>query len=407
MQGQSQGPSTSVHPSHSYHRRPYAPQSHGSWRKTYSLRNKNPQSSVAHPSLSASSSVHQSASLTRPTSVSLPSQSRGNETDLSRTSTLSSGVEARQEKAGHSSTAVVEKRSSGASGARLQPEASRRRAEEASRPVLPEKTLKAPIATSQSSFQLKSKISLTSKTSADSSQTITGPSASVLLSRTTTAALPDPSGVSQHPLKVSSYRGDASVLKKSKFTWVKSQNVGREEPKQLSSAYSAATGSTSSAPLSKKTPPKKLPRKFSPVSFAPKTSKYKWVSSAGAQTRTSRKPLSPKTLAFPQKTMEKTDSIRKLKLASPTSAKLKKGVAGSCSGSSLSSRYRWKAEGQSTSLAAARPSAAATRPLASTPRRSAFHWAAEKTPRGSFPSSPHAGFKLRSRMKIIRRSASR
>ncbi|GLD49488.1 zinc finger CCCH domain-containing protein 3 [Lates japonicus] len=212
-----------------------------------------------------------------------------------------------------------------------------------------------------------------------------------------------------------------SFLKKSKFTWVKSQNVGGVEPRQGSSISiptgkavtvtptsvlkaEVASGSSPSFTVSKRTPAKKLPRKLSPVTVAPKTSKYKWVSSsAGAQAKTSRKPLSPKALTLAQRALDKREATKKLRAPSTPSAKIKKATC-----SSLSSRYRWKAGGQGASGAA----------TAVARRRSAFHWTSEKSSKGvkggllvsppqraSVSSSSPGVFKLRSRMKIIRKSA--
>ncbi|KAM6922028.1 zinc finger CCCH domain-containing protein 3 [Xenentodon cancila] len=455
------GLGTSVTHPYSSRGRPYAPQSRGNWRKMYSLRNKSHQ-----PSAFTSLLVHQATSQGRSNSISLPSQSRGNQADLNRTSTLSSGSDVQPDKVGHANRVAGikgaeegslntdslkgtgltvtqredEKQSPGTTGACLQHEAPHRRSQEfqqgaASRhAALPAKKERgssevpsvyaSTSASSQSSVQLQSKPSLTSRTSIrtsiSTSQSVTGPSAAFPTISTTT-----PAPVSKHlSLNVSSHsRFNASVLKKSKFTWVKSPNVGRVEPTQgrskpsaldneaaaaaaaaaASASKAAATaGSPSSAALGKKTQPKKLPRKCSPVSIAPKTSKYKWICSAGAQARTSRKPSSPKASTLPQRTMEKADSTKKLKPASTPSARLKKGVPGSSPSSLLCSRYRWKAAGQSTSV---------TGPAMSTPRRSAFHWAAERsskgTPqRGHLPSSSPGGFKLRSRMKIIRKPTS-
>lgn len=232
-------------------------------------------------------------------------------------------------------------------------------------------------------------------------------------------------------LPTSQAQSGASYLKHSKFTWIKNQSSGGVEPKRGSSVSSSPgkvqavtpksgskvgdlTGSSPSFPVNKRTPAKKLPRKLSPVIVNPKTSKYKWVSSsAGGQAKTSRKPLSPKALS--QKGLEKGEVGRKLKPGTSPTAKLKRGIPCSSAASSPGSRYRWKAAGQRTPAAVTGGATAAR-------RRSAFHWTPEKsnksvkgglvvTPalpqRASQPSSSPGGFKLRSRMKIIRRSAGR
>lgn len=313
---------------------------------------------------------------------------------------------------------------------------------ESRRVVLPEKkvsgssevpsSVKAKNPTSlQISPQVETKSSLTSKTSTETKRTVTTTTPVILTTGSTMPPLAALSKVSEQPSinstsHTSQGQGGASFLKKSKFTWVKSQNVGGVEPKQASSISSptgkavavasasvskagVASGSSPSFAVSKRTPAKKLPRKLSPVTVAPKTSKYKWVSSsAGAQAKFSRKSVSPKGL-------EKGEATKKLRAASAPSAKIKKGVAGSSTSASLSSRYRWKAGGQSTSAAVTGGATVAR-------RRSAFHWTSEKSNKGvkgglvspfvtqrsplTLSSSP-GGFKLRSRMKIIRKSASR
>ncbi|XP_061594845.1 zinc finger CCCH domain-containing protein 3 [Cololabis saira] len=435
--------------SHQYGPRggPYAPQTRGNWRKTYSLRNKSQQASSFTSVL-----VHQAPSQSRSDGISLPSRSRGTQADGNRTSTLSSGVRAQPEVTGIRGaeeqltsdtlrrpelTGTQQedgKRSSGTTGACLPPEEPRKRAQEsqqgaASRhAALPERgSSEVPpsvpagsSASSPSSCQQQSEPPLTGRTSTSTStsQTVADPSAFPIIS--TKPALPDPPGAAKHlSSSVSSHsqsRFTAPGLRKSKFTWIKSQNQGRVEPEQVGSAPPppdkveaaaasvskavVAPGNPSSAVLPKKTPLKKFPRKCSPVSVAPKTSKYKWVSSAGPGARTSRRPSSPKAWALPQRSSERGDSTRKPKPASAPSARLRKGGPGSAPGSSLCSRYRWKAAGQSTAATAA---GAPT----STPRRSAFHWAAERSSKGTSPSSSSpGGFKLRSRMKIIRRTAS-
>lgn len=227
---------------------------------------------------------------------------------------------------------------------------------------------------------------------------------------------------SQHVLSQKPHRQvNAPFLKKSKFTWVKSETVDLE-PKtsgSISVPISKVTASQVSvhkaavpvgSPLSgKKTPLRKFPRKLSPVIVAPKTSKYRWVSSSGVQTKNQRKLFSPKALTVPQRGLERGDAAKKLKLASSLSARSKKGSAASSTSPALVSRYRWKAQGQ---IAAGSVPGAPT----AARRRSAFHWTAEKSNRGlksgqpspTVPQRAHlrssspGGFKLRSRMKIIR-----
>lgn len=197
---------------------------------------------------------------------------------------------------------------------------------------------------------------------------------------------------------------------KSQFTWVKDSQGA------LSSAPSPAV---SVAP-----PPPSSARKTHrrPGSVA-KTTKYTWVSSSSA-TRLPRKPLSPKALDTPQRAAV-GGGARKLKSAVTHAAKNRKGAgpAGSSQAHS-SSRYRWKAIGQGPTGVARGVARGGSRGVAR--GGSVYRWTSEKEngpKRGSGPSptppraghapaatstptspSPSpAGFKLRSRMKIIRR----
>ncbi|XP_039985536.1 zinc finger CCCH domain-containing protein 3 [Xiphias gladius] len=456
-----------IHP-HSSRGRLYALQTRGSWRKTYSLRNKNHQPSVGHHSASTSSSVDQSSSPPVSHSISLPSRGRGEESDRTNTAALSSGI-AQQKKDGHvssitgireeatkkPSTDALCKRGEGAAlskhqdakggssstGPSLQHETHHRhiqfqqKGESRHFPLpggivcgsseVPPK-VKTNTLTLQSSSEEQIKPLLTSKTSTETKQTPAVPTTG-----NTTLPLSAQSKVAKQPsLDLTSQTNQAQVsrsfLKKSKFTWVKSQSVEGVESRQGSSISlptgkavtvvptsvskaGASSGTSPSFTISKRTPAKKLPRKLSPVTVAPKTSKYKWVSSsAGGQAKMSRKPISPKALILAQRALEKGEVPKKLRAPSTPSAKIKK-----TSSPSLSSRYRWKAGGQSTSEAA-------TAGAAEVRRRSAFLWTSEKGTKGvkgghvvspslpqraSLPSSSPSGFKLRSRMKIIRKSA--
>ncbi|XP_024276047.1 zinc finger CCCH domain-containing protein 3 isoform X1 [Oncorhynchus tshawytscha] len=216
----------------------------------------------------------------------------------------------------------------------------------------------------------------------------------------------------------------------SKFTWVKSHQPGGVSPSQAriesrppeklitsvttTVSHSGVPSSFSSSPSSSRkafAPRKKVARRLSLSTAVPKTSKYTWVSSAaGVQARLSRKPLSPKdlalALALPQRAAEGLVA-KKPKSPNPL-AKQRKAAAASCS-TTLSSRYCWKAGsgggGQTGSGTGSRGG-------------SLFRWTSEKEngAKGgsSVPpsvtqrtaSSSPGGFKLRSRMKIIRRSVS-
>lgn len=462
------GRSTSlIHP-HSSRGRPYAPQSNASWRKTYSLRNKNPQPSVGLSSASTSASVHPSSRHSISHSTSLPSHSRAERSDGVRTATLPSGIY-QQKGEGHSDIitgikeVATEKKHTGSprkTGAALSPhkdgkggssstslqyEKPLRQAQEiqqkpeSARVLLPGKSevpspVKTSTLTSLQSVQIKPP--LTSKTSTDTKRTVTMTTAAAL---TTVKTTPPPSALSkvskQPPVKPTPHSSQgqvsASFVKRSKFTWVKSQNVGGLETKHTSLISSPTGKSVTASPTSvsktgappgsspvfaasKRTPAKKLSRKLSPVTAARKTSKYKWVSSsAGVQAKVSRKSFSPKSPTLSLRAQEKGEASKKARAASAPFAKIK--MAGSSTNSAQSSRFRWKAGGQSTS-------AAVTGGTAGARRRSAFHWTSEKISRGvrgglgASPSltqrtspvslSSPGAFKLRSRMKIIRRSAS-
>nr|XP_020481188.1 zinc finger CCCH domain-containing protein 3 isoform X2 [Monopterus albus] len=453
--------------------RGYAPQTHGSWRKTYSLRNKSPQSSVGHPSASSSSSVYQSSSQGLSHSMSLPSHSRGDGSSRTKTATLSPGI-TQKKKEGHLSsnkwtredatkkisTEALHKRGEGAAvyeheagkgvsglaGTSVQHEKLHRQTQESQQKaesrhavLLGNKVSGSSEVTSvkvntltslQSSSQVQVKPSLTSKISTESRQTSATTTPVVTAGKTTPLPSALSKGSKQPSLNSSSQNSQAqlraSFSKKSKFTWVKSQNVDALEPRKVSSVSlptakavtvssipvskpGAASGSSGSFTLGKKTPAKKLPRKLSPVTVAPKTSKYKWVSSsARTQARLSRKPPSPRALTFAERAIDKSEATKKVKPGSTHYVKIKKGTS-----SPLSSRYSWKAGAQCASVAVTGGPSVAR-------RRSAFHWTSEKNnkvkgglvvssslpQRTSLPPSSPGGFKLRSRMKIIRKPAS-
>ncbi|KAI4828517.1 hypothetical protein KUCAC02_022599, partial [Chaenocephalus aceratus] len=421
------GHSTSVHHHDSSRGRQLAPHSRGSWRKTYSLSNKNPQSSVVRTSASTSS-VGQSQSVSH--STSLPSHSREEKSDTITTAASSLGKVATEKKYSDTlrKTGAAVYQHEDEKGTSVQHEKLQGRTPaiqdrtETRRVLLPKEknNASAEVAPSvesntltslQSNAQAQIKPSLTSKTSTGTKLTAT----TIKLATLTTAnAIPPLSGLSEvskqppvNPTNQSSKgQAGASFTENSKFTWIKSQTEKEVEPKQASSIPS---------PKVRKTPTKKLPRKISSANITPKTSKYKWVSSsAGAQARIPRKSLSPKSMFVAQRAVEKGETTKKPRAASTPSPKIKKGIAGSSPNSSLSSRYRWKAGGWSSSAAATGVAAVAR-------RRSAFHWTSEKNNKGVkgglvvspsvtqrtslMPSSSPAGFKLRSRMKIIRRSA--
>lgn len=408
--------------------------------------------------------MEQSSSQGLSRSISLPSYSRAQESDRTQTATLLSHI-AKQNEEGHissitgiredalkkTSTYALCKRGEGAavsqheggkggsSPAGISQHEQLDQRTESRRGVLVGKKssvfsevpsfVKVNTSTSlQSSSQVQIKPSLTSKIRPETKQTTT----QAILLTSKTAPIPALSQESKQPLVNPSSQKDqaqvgASFLKKSKFTWVKSQNIGGAEPSQGSSLFSptgktvtasptslskpGVTGSSPSFTISKRTPAKKFSRKLNPATVVPKTSKYRWVSSSAVtQAKTLRKPLSSTAPTLGQRALEKAEASMKLKAGSSPSVKIKKGTS-----SSLSSRYRWKAGGQVTSVAVTGGATVAC-------RRSAFHWTSEKSNKGvkgglvpspllpqhaSLPLFCPGGFKLRSRMKIIRRSAGR
>lgn len=245
----------------------------------------------------------------------------------------------------------------------------------------------------------------------DGKSTGTGPVSADL----TTAAVPAPPAalatLSKQPSSNPPTHRDPQTSKpsstSSKFVWVKTQNAeGAALPKSSRSAPPAAKtvnnvppsapGAESAAvhQVGKKTAAKKPPQKTPPDRLPAKTSKYKWVSSAASQANVSRKPLLPKGLPPPQKALETGGVSKKVKAAPASPGPAKKEAAAS----SGSSRYSWKAAAAPAGGAAAR-------------RRSSFHWTPDKRNRGARggsslppPSASPGAFKLRSRMKIIRRS---
>uniref|UniRef100_A0A3P9IPT0 Zinc finger CCCH domain-containing protein 3 n=1 Tax=Oryzias latipes TaxID=8090 RepID=A0A3P9IPT0_ORYLA len=386
--------------------KPYEAQNRGSWRRTYSLKNKSPQGSGTS---SMSSFSHQSTSH----SIPLPSQSRGVPTNPTK-SAASLPLKKMVSTAGLQGE--KKKPSLSPAGGSLTHEAPKFQQRAAARQVLlPQKKERASTEVPPSS-KAKSASPLFIKTTNNSCQIISA--AAPLKAAHTMPTLPDLSTKHLNVLSATGPRPD--FPKTSKFTWVKSQDSLKDDSRQITSPLKKAaavttsvSGGASGVPpagaLSKRTPPKKVARKLGPVSAATKTSKYKWVCAAGSQSRALRKVPSPKSLT-PQRSLEKGDVTRKLKPTSTPPAKLKKGASGNLS---VYNRYRWKAGAQG-------PSGAEGGVLASPLRRSAFHWTAEKSSKGMKsglvpPAAPHrtcppsalpGGFKLRSRMKIIRRYSS-
>ncbi|XP_077391276.1 zinc finger CCCH domain-containing protein 3 isoform X2 [Festucalex cinctus] len=360
----------------------YAQASHGSWRKTYSLKNKNPVSAVSTSSLEQHSNVQASSH-----SASLRSHAGGK----SGPPKLSSA------------TSKIEHKKQAQSETRIQNVATERQdgcKKGAGVPQSVSFVQSQPFVTRQSD-------KTDTQHPADKKQI--GHGASSLLQAS-------PCKIPKQPFKhhPSSIQATTGRQTQSKFTWVKNPSVEQAETRpanhdakvdsSIGAKASVVSASAFSAPVSKRTPAKK-PRKLSPVVAGSRASKYKWVSSsvAGVQAKTLiRKATPPKAPPDDPRALEKGEAtMKKFKSGSLTAMRFKKGSAAS-STSSSSSRYHWKAAGREAAAL----------------WRSTFVWASERNSKGAkrslvcasvpqgcaMQSSPNS-FKLRSRMKIIRKSA--
>ncbi|XP_037105224.1 zinc finger CCCH domain-containing protein 3 isoform X1 [Syngnathus acus] len=391
----------------------YARFSHGSWRETYSLKNRSPVSTVSTSSPEHHSDIHVEAH-----GASLPSE----KSDASKPPTASSKM------APHKKKGQKETLSAG-----IENVATERRGGCKTTVAVPPSVLLVQ-STQQQGLVKQSVVPPGPKARADparfQNQPILNSQADVIETQRPDrqqqvgqSASSSPSKVPQQAFReqpLPRSRQATGGQTKSKFTWVKNQSFqsqpsgsvysqANQDVDSTSGAKASLLGASSLAsPLPKQTPAKKA-RKQNPVVAGPRASKYKWVSSStGLQAKTLRKSTSPKTLSGDQRAVEKGEAIKKLKSGSFTTTKLKRGCASS-STSFLSSRYHWKAAVSRSPVAGARAEAL---------RRSTFVWLAAKHHRGakkgplyshlgqgvSIQSSPNS-FKLRSRMKIIRKSA--
>lgn len=379
-QRSSRGPSTVLGPSYGSRGRSDPPQSHGSWKRKYSLRHRSPQSFAAHP-FTPTSCNHTDASVKATSASSGGGPLSPRLVTRMTTATVTSNVSRKAE-------SFVPQREHGESriyGTQQTP---------GSRPASPPGTALPSTRHSLPPLVGKAQGKGAVATAAPALLTTTAPPV---------AALPK---LAKQP---SSHSGHGPTRKSastsSKFVWVKTQDVeGLERsrvcapPKDSPPSKAAADGCVAST--WKKAPGKKPARRLTQATASPKTSKYKWVSTY-AQSKISRKSISSK-LPLPQRALETDDTLKKAKTALTSPAKAKKEVATS----SRSSHYSWKAV-----------------PAAGTalPRRASFYWTPEKrrvregfssgtlrtTLPGPPPSCPPGPFKLRSQMKIIRRSANR
>ncbi|KAM8890179.1 zinc finger CCCH domain-containing protein 3 [Synchiropus picturatus] len=318
----------------------YAPQSRGSWRRTYSLRNKNLQTSTPSP-----------ATANAPVVSHISSANVSKVASTVSTGGVSGIGTVKQKTLANTSTATACGQKS--SGRVLQSE------------VKTASSLQVGPSPTRSAYNKPEKADSTPPRSAFSTE------------------------ASRKPPEVQN--SQCSAPYKTKFTWVKNQTE-REAPNYVTASTSNASTSNSST-HPKRTTSKKLRRKLSPAAPPPKTSKYRWVAST-AGPRTPRKPVAPKSVTL------NADSAKKMKPGVALSAKPKRGPASS-PGYLLTSRFSWKAGGAQRS------------PAVAAGHRTAFSWTSERTraarasPTSVYRSvSSPGGFKLRSRMKIIRRSPS-
>lgn len=373
-----------------------AAHSSAGWRKTYSLKNKNPpQRSVGPPAVVSS---------TGPSAVSgLVGTRDGGSVHPARKDTAANFRGANTWK-----RAAVASTKTKADGAVTEPASEKGAAASSQHRLLltvsPKCDLEAEkkledvsgdAATSNGSRLLQAEVSVVGKTNREAAT----PS-------TSADAVPLPSAplvqTSQRPSSKQRPHVGAAFPRTSQFTWVKKrQGVGgaEEKPPPPPSALRAASPSSAAASApGRKTAGRKSLRRRSPVAAAHKTSKYKWVASSS---RVSRKWASPKP-ATPL--AERAELLKKAKAMAATSPRGRKDAATSRAPLSVSSRYCWQAAGPSGQQAAAAAGAAAVSRLrggvaASSPSGLRFS--------PLMTSSSPGAFKLRSKMKIIRRSASR
>lgn len=382
-----------------------APHSCASWRKTYSLKNKNPEPSVVLSSGCSAVSGVRGQETSRPAMKDDAANVRGANTWKRNVVVLT-----KPKAAGAVTEPACEKEasvSSVASSQRLLPVARKCELEKK------QKDVSGDAVTSISSQHLQAKASNIGKTSREAATPSTSASVAMPLSAPLVKSSKQPTSKQRHHVS-------AAFPRTSQFTWVKKrQGVGGAEEKPLSpslvraAAAATATLSATAATPVRKTPGRKSLRRRSPTVAAHKTSKYKWISSSA---RVSRKGASPKAATPPA---EGGELLRKGKGASAASLKCRKDTAASRVPPSVSSRYCWQAAGRSGQQGAAAGGAAASRRRSTVWLRGGHAAATSSTLRSSHlisfaasstspASSASPGpFKLRSKMKIIRRSASR
>ncbi|MGH0138514.1 UNVERIFIED_CONTAM: hypothetical protein FKN15_066486 [Acipenser sinensis] len=217
----------------------------------------------------------------------------------------------------------------------------------------------------------------------------------------------------------------SSPVKNSKYTWVKKPVQGLAEPSRARAGTSSTSAESTAMPVSPHHRPKlglagsifkrraaagqkshKGPGQSARPLKAAKT-RYTWVSTTANSAKPARKPLSPKALEGTQKAPK---SLELKKSVTPPGAKPSKKASTSPKPSGTGSKYRWKAATAGQAAAAAKP---------------VFKWKSEKengkrgSPGSGQPSSAEhsatgasggsspslSGYKLKSRMKIIRKNS--
>ncbi|KAK6492122.1 zinc finger CCCH domain-containing protein 3-like isoform X1 [Huso huso] len=218
----------------------------------------------------------------------------------------------------------------------------------------------------------------------------------------------------------------ASPVKNSKYTWVKKPEQGLAETSKARAGTSSTSAESTATPVSPHHHPTsglagsifkrraaaghkshKGPGQSARPLKAAKT-RYTWVSTTAHSAKPTRKTLSPKALEGTQKG---TKSLGLKKSVTPPGAKPSKKASASPKPSGTGSKYRWKAATAGQAAAAAKPvfkwkseqeNGTRGSPGSGKPR-SAEHNATGAS-RDSSPSL--SGYKLKSRMKIIRKNNS-
>ncbi|MGH0116184.1 UNVERIFIED_CONTAM: hypothetical protein FKN15_000111 [Acipenser sinensis] len=221
----------------------------------------------------------------------------------------------------------------------------------------------------------------------------------------------------------------ASPVKNSKYTWVKKPEQVLAEPSKARAGTSSTSAESTATPVSPHHHPTsgltgnifkrraaaghkshKGPGQSARPLKAAKT-RYTWVSTTAHSAKPNRKTLSPKALEGTQKG---TKSLGLKKSVTPPVAKPSKKASASPKPSGTGSKYRWKAATAGQAAAAAKPvfkwkseQENGTRGSPGSPGSGKPSSAEHNATGASGDSSPSlSGYKLKSRMKIIRKNNS-